>query len=249
MARDSIKLWRSYIDAARYLPDAERLAYYDALFAYGIYDEEPQLDGVTAAMFALTKPNLDKSIAKASAGQKGGNISKPQANGKQTESKTEADCKQSGSKTEANGKQNGSNPQAIREERIENREERIENIYIDSDESICQTAVQSDIHEAVKLWNGLGLGQVTKLTAGSERYKLLGARLKQYGLDGWKKALDEIRQSAWLRGNGSKGWVITFDWLVKPNNFPKVHDGNYRDREASKPWQPDYGTDEGYIGL
>lgn len=126
-----------------------------------------------------------------------------------------------------------------------------ENERIDSDESICPTGKQTDVHEAVKLWNALGLGQVTKLTAGSERYKLLNARLKQYGLDGWTKALDEIRQSEWLKGNGNKGWVITFDWLIKPNNFPKVHDGNYRDRSTpeSKPWEYDYGTDEGYVGL
>lgn len=122
---------------------------------------------------------------------------------------------------------------------------------IDSDESICPTGKQTDVHEAVKLWNALGLGQVTKLTAGSERYKLLNARLKQYGLDGWRKALDEIKQSEWLKGNGNKGWVITFDWLIKPNNFPKVHDGNYRDHSApaKEPWHYDYGTDEGYVGL
>ena len=118
---------------------------------------------------------------------------------------------------------------------------------IDSDESICPTAAQSDLHKAVDAWNALGLGQVSKLTAGSDRYKLLSARLKQYGLDGWMKALDEIRQSQWLRGNGNKGWVITFDWFIRPNNFPKVHDGNYRDREEPKPF--DYGSDDGYIGL
>lgn len=88
MARDSIKLWKSYIDAARYLPDKERLAYYDALFAYGIYEEEPQLDGVAAAMFMLTKPNLDATIAKVSA------------------SKKAAEAKWDASKQDVDGKQN-----------------------------------------------------------------------------------------------------------------------------------------------
>lgn len=105
---------------------------------------------------------------------------------------------------------------------------------IDSDESICPTAVHSDIQKAVKAWNALGLGQVTKISAGSDRYKLLQARLKEYGFDGWLHAIDEIRHSKWLQGNGNKGWVITFDWLIKPNNFPKVHDGNYRDNSASE---------------
>lgn len=103
---------------------------------------------------------------------------------------------------------------------------------IDSDESICSTAVHSDVQKAVKAWNALGLGQVTKISAGSERYKLLQARLREYGFDGWLHAVDEIRHSKWLQGNGNKGWVITFDWFIKPNNFPKVHDGNYRDSSA-----------------
>lgn len=108
--RDSLKIWRSYVEAARHLPDADRLAYYDAFFDYGFDGIEPELDGIPAAMFILTKPNLDKSIAKSEAGSAGG-ASKPQANGKQTPSKTEAKPKRTASN-----------------KRIENREERIESI-------------------------------------------------------------------------------------------------------------------------
>lgn len=119
--RDSLKLWRSYIEAARHLPDADRLAYYDALFDYGFDGIEPELDGIPAAMFILTKPNLDKSIAKSEAGSAGG-ASKPQANGKQTQSKTEANRKQTVSKPQADDNEPASN------KRRENREEGIESI-------------------------------------------------------------------------------------------------------------------------
>lgn len=108
--RDSLRIWHSYIEAARMLSDADRLAYYDALFDYGFDGIEPELDGIPAAMFLLTKPNLDKSISKSEAGAIGG-ASKPEAKRKQTLSKTEA-----------NGNECASN------KRIENREERIESI-------------------------------------------------------------------------------------------------------------------------
>lgn len=108
--RDSLRIWHSYIEAARMLSDADRLAYYDALFDYGFDGIEPELTGIPAAMFLLTKPNLDKSISKSEAGAIGG-ASKPEAKRKQTLSKTEA-----------NGNEYAS------DKRIENREERIENI-------------------------------------------------------------------------------------------------------------------------
>lgn len=108
--RDSLRIWHSYIEAARMLSDADRLAYYDALFDYGFDGIEPELTGIPAAMFLLTKPNLDKSISKSEAGAVGG-ASKPEAKRKQTLSKAEA-----------NGIECAS------DKRRENREERIESI-------------------------------------------------------------------------------------------------------------------------
>lgn len=108
--RDSLRIWHSYIEAARMLSDADRLAYYDALFDYGFDGIEPELTGIPAAMFLLTKPNLDKSISKSEAGAIGG------------ASKTEAKRKQTLSKPESNGNECAS------DKRTENREERIENI-------------------------------------------------------------------------------------------------------------------------
>ena len=111
-------------------------------------------------------------------------------------------------------------------------------IRVQSNDCTCQTAAQSDVLAAVEAWNSLGLNRVTTVKKTSTRYKLLSARLKDYGLDGWMTAIEEIKKSKWLQGGGSKGWVITFDWLVRPNNFPKVHDGNYRDKNPN----PTYGT-------
>ena len=90
--------------------------------------------------------------------------------------------------------------------------------------SVCRT---KDVRRIIKTWNALGLQQVTKLTPNSRRACMLRARIREYGTEAVLQAIEKIRQSAFLRGQNAKGWVITFEWFVWPNNFPKVLEGNY----------------------
>lgn len=73
-----------------------------------------------------------------------------------------------------------------------------------------------------------GVRQAMSLSPG--RRSSIGARLKEYGPDGWEKALGMVRQSKWLRGliDGRNGpFGMHLDWLMKRANFDKVIDGNY----------------------
>lgn len=97
-----------------------------------------------------------------------------------------------------------------------------------SKDTICSTDVQRVIDE----WNFLGLHKVTKMVSGTQRYSLLRKRIQEYGLDEVLRAIKLIHRCPFLMGNNSRGWQITFDWFVKPNNFPKVLDGNYLDKAA-----------------
>lgn len=81
-------------------------------------------------------------------------------------------------------------------------------------------------------WNGLGVSPISRLTSGTNRYAMLNARLKEYGLETVLQAIWNVRVSAFLRGQNKDGWTITFDWFVKPNNFVKVLEGNYTDKEG-----------------
>ena len=90
--------------------------------------------------------------------------------------------------------------------------------------SVCRT---KDVRRIIEAWNALSLQQVTKLTPGSRRGCMLRARVREYGTEAVLQAIEKIRQSAFLRGQNAKGWVITFEWFVRPNNFPKVLEGNY----------------------
>ena len=59
---------------------------------------------------------------------------------------------------------------------------------------------------------------------------MLRARVNQYGVAGVLEAIEKVRSSGFLNGQNSNGWVITFEWFVKPNNFIKVLEGNYNGR-------------------
>lgn len=114
---------------------------------------------------------------------------------------------------------------------IRNKEDK--NIYIVSNDTICQT---QDVRRVVDKWNELekyGIASIKKLTSSSNRYRMLNARIKQFSLDDVLTAIDNIKDSSFLQGKSDsrRNWVITFDWFVKPNNFPKVLEGQYSDKK------------------
>ena len=86
--QNGFTFWRSFYEAAKELPDDQRLAFYDAIIKFGIDGMETELTGVPKSLFILIRPVLNKGKSRAKSGAKGG--SKPEANGKQNESKPEA---------------------------------------------------------------------------------------------------------------------------------------------------------------
>nr|WP_287761076.1 PT domain-containing protein [Prevotella sp.] len=61
----------------------------------------------------------------------------------------------------------------------------------------------------------------------NQRKSMLEARIRNYGIENVKKVIVLASQSDFLNGGGERGFVATFDWILKPNNFPKILDGNY----------------------
>lgn len=106
------------------------------------------------------------------------------------------------------------------------------NVVTVSDDTVRQT----DVRRAAEEWNKLsasGVKPITKLMGNSKRCSSLKARIREYGIDDVLKAINNIRDSSFLLGKGKRGWTITFDWFVRPNNFPKVLDGQYADKGDS----------------
>lgn len=132
--------------------------------------------------------------------------------------------------------QNGSTPVPQNREGSDSDSEEIQDSFRSgeditvSHDTVCRT---KDVRRIVDAWNQLGLSQVSKCSSDSKRGGLLRARVKEYGVDGVLTAIQRISESAFLRGQNKNGWIITFDWFLKPNNFVKVFEGNYDNRNTS----------------
>jgi hypothetical protein len=107
---------------------------------------------------------------------------------------------------------------------------------ISDDIIVCQTQTSDDgISAVIEAWNTLqdvGISPVTKISPSSKRYTNLKARIREYSLDDVLKAISYIPDSPWLLGQNNRGWTITFEWFVKPNNFPKVLEGQYLSKKS-----------------
>lgn len=107
-----------------------------------------------------------------------------------------------------------------------------------SKDTVCQT----EVRQVIDNWNDLriyGIKPISKISSSSKRYKSLTARIREYGIEDVLKAIDKIRVSDFLQGKNNNGWMITFDWFVLPNNFPKVLEGNYDNKKPDNNNQDD----------
>lgn len=117
--------------------------------------------------------------------------------------------------------------------------DRIDNNIVSKD-----TIRSTDVQRTMDTWNHLGISQVTKLNPNTKRYKMLKARIKEYGIEKVIEAIESINHSSFLKGQNNKAWMITFDWFVMPNNFIKVLDGNYLDRGTPTQEKKELQTEE-----
>lgn len=119
---------------------------------------------------------------------------------------------------------------------------RLDKIRLDLDKNNIvskDTIRRTDVQRVVEVWNQIGVNPVSRMAASSSRYKMIATRIKEYGIDDVLKAVQKIGDSAFLRGENKNGWMITFDWFSRPNNFLKVLEGQYDDKKAgnNKGWE------------
>lgn len=111
-------------------------------------------------------------------------------------------------------------------------------LELEKEKDVCITSNdvirRTDVQQILEKWNTLGVAKVTKLVSGTNRDKMLKARIREYGVDTILQAIDSVKQSDFLMGKNKDGWTIAFDWFIRPNNFPKVLDGNYNNNGSRK---------------
>lgn len=90
-----------------------------------------------------------------------------------------------------------------------------------------------DYQQIADLYNDtcVSFPRLTKLS--DKRKKAIRARLRTYSLDDFKKLFEMAEASSFLKGQNSRNWSATFDWLISDGNMAKVLDGNYNDHKQA----------------
>lgn len=104
-------IYRSFYEGIKDLAPNEAIKVWNAVFEYGLNEQEPELDGLPSIIFKLIKPQLDANLRKYENGQKGGrpkNLTETKAkpNHNLSETKQEPKHNLTESKTKANVNEN-----------------------------------------------------------------------------------------------------------------------------------------------
>lgn len=93
----------------------------------------------------------------------------------------------------------------------------------------------SDLSPVLSYWNAQPvLPQVKSFSAG--RKKHLAARMRDdFFAANWQLAIDRIGKSDFCTGKNERGWVATFDWLLKPDTVTRIMEGRYDNRKGILP--------------
>ena len=75
-----------------------------------------------------------------------------------------------------------------------------------------------------------------------QRKAFFEARVRENGIVSVYRVMIKAAESNFLNGGGQKGWIANFEWIFRPNNFPKVLDGYY----DNAPTTPTIQTNGGF---
>ena len=72
------------------------------------------------------------------------------------------------------------------------------------------------------------------------RRKAVQSALQAVGQEKLTELFHKAEASDFLTKRNSSGWKAGFDWLMKPENYTKVLEGNYDNRNSAQTVQTDY---------
>lgn len=70
------------------------------------------------------------------------------------------------------------------------------------------------------------------------RKKMLKARVRESGKEALVSVFKKAAVSDFLNGKNNRNFIASFDWLLKPTNFPKVLEGNFDNPVNTKASDP-----------
>lgn len=233
MERGQFTFYSSFANAAKQIKNkAARADFYDAICAYALYEEEPNLSKIAdaAAMgFTLVKPILDAGRRKAKNGQRGGEQKQ-----EQNESKPEANRKQE--QAESKGKPEArANPKQEKEQEKGQEKEKEQMLYTPPTPSTAPAKANPKQRMETMAKETLSGRSEELLTAVRDWMRYKAEKNQGYKETGLQSLLTQIRKSAEEFGDsavcdvirdsmGSNYTGIMFDRLRIPHRQSKTQE-------------------------
>lgn len=248
MSRESFIFYKDWLNALNEMPENAQLEVYKSIAKYALDGEISELSPLAKIAFSFIKPQIDRDTDKyikvvernRENGKLGGRKpKKPKVNPKNPVGYLETQ------KTQAN-------PKNLDNDNVNDNDNGNVNVYVNDKEEIENSNSLSNSDElvtdrinyksVVDSYNSNLGGILSKVTAITEKRKAaIRARIKEHGIDSVATVFHNVSKSDFLTGKNDKGWQCGFDWIFMPNNYIKILEGNYANREPKREYNPEIG--------
>lgn len=105
------------------------------------------------------------------------------------------------------------------------------NIYSEQSEKAKKDNI--DFNEIMTKWNAIPeLANIKVLN--NDRKKKIRARIKETSLEDLYKVIEKVSSSKFLLGKTGGSWKANFDWILKPDKYLAILEGNYDDNTSNR---------------
>lgn len=247
MKEQAFLFYQRWREQMKRLPDNERLQIYDAICDYAFENKESNLayylESILDNIRLTIKENQEKQQAfiesRKANGSKGGRPRKS-AETEQNIQKASGFLGNLQKPTETNNKNKKENKKENNISSSEEEDMSAETADADSAESVEIVYSEEDnenkiyCNKVAEYFNeqmqGKQVKQIMKLS--QKRKSHIIARTKEFGKQAVAIVIQKTAASKFLNGDNSRGFLASFDWIFKPNNFTKIYEGNYDDRTS-----------------
>lgn len=239
--KNSFIFYEDWLKAIESLQEELRLEMFSAIARYALYGEEPKNPNIALIMNFVRQTidrNAEKYAGRCESNRINGGIGgKKRAENLAKKKLEEQQANQANATNSSETKQmlqiqaTQAN-QADNDNDNDNVNDNVENNNTSTDVDVSQTKKPTALEQKIaEYWKKVTNLKELRLPFAPQCLSSVRARIKMYGENSIYEAIDKIAESKFLNGNNNRGWTVTFGWLVKPNNFPKVLQGDYSDNE------------------
>ena len=248
--------YASWKEAIKGLPDAVRLEVYEAAIDFAMTGEAPELSAMAAMVFPFIRQDIERDSESyekicernRANGAKGGRPKKKNPKNPMgiMETQGNPDKPKKTQITQGNPNDDISKDISLIEEKNSLQSSKRKSAEADPSAPEKEEISSLDFRRMADFFNSelRKSGSIIPTIRGidGQRRSSVQARVREHGKEAFAEAVRKAAASDFLNGRNDRGWVADFDWMVKPNNFVKVLEGNYDNRQQASTINRRYGN-------